>query len=347
MRTRANSGDPGLTAHITGPGGMAADSGAAFKGIDGTLLFSTIGVVVVILLLTYRSPTLWLLPVISAGIALTVAEGVIYLLAKHAGLVVNAQSAGILTVLVFGAGTDYALLLVARYREELRRHHDRHTAMAVALRRAGPAILASAGTVIVGMLCLLVAETNSTKGLGPVAAIGVGVGLLVMITLLPALLVICGRWVFWPSRPQEGSPEPTATGFWARVGTRIARRPRAVWVVTSVILAFACLGIVNLHATGLSNNEQYTGPEDSVTGETVLARALPSRGERPGVDRGQRRTVRGRHEGSRRYRRDRRCSAARYRRRRQLHPGDVVRPARQPGGLRHHRQASLHAARGA
>jgi putative drug exporter of the RND superfamily len=276
MRSTANSGDPGLTAYITGPGGMAADSGAAFKGIDGTLLFSTVGVVIVILLLTYRSPILWLLPVISAGVALTVAEGVIYLLAKHAGLVVNAQSAGILTVLVFGAGTDYALLLVARYREELRRHHDRHVAMSVALHRAGPAILASAGTVIVGMLCLLVAETNSTKGLGPVAAIGVAVGLLVMITLLPALLVICGRWVFWPSRPQEGSAEPTTTGFWARVGTRIARRPRIVWIVTSVILAFACLGIADLHANGLSNDEQYTSTVDSVTGEAVLSRHFPA-----------------------------------------------------------------------
>jgi putative drug exporter of the RND superfamily len=271
MRSTANNGDAGLSAYITGPGGMAADSGAAFKGIDGTLLFSTIGVVVVILLLTYRSPILWLLPVISAGVALMVAEGVIYLLAKHAGLVVNAQSAGILTVLVFGAGTDYALLLVARYREELRRHHDRHEAMAVALHRAGPAILASAGTVIVGMLCLLVAETNSTKGLGPVAAIGVGVGLLVMISLLPALLVICGRWIFWPTRPAEGSPEPTSTGLWARVGTRIARRPRAVWATTSVVLAVACLGIVSLHATGLSNDEQYTHTVDSVTGEKVLS----------------------------------------------------------------------------
>jgi putative drug exporter of the RND superfamily len=258
MRSTANSGDEGLTAYITGPGGMAADSGAAFKGIDGTLLFSTIGV--------------WLLPVISAGVALTVAEAVIYLLAKNAGLVVNAQSAGILTVLVFGAGTDYALLLVARYREELRRHHDRHEAMAVALHRAGPAILASAGTVIVGMLCLLVAETNSTKGLGPVAAIGVGVGLLVMITLLPALLVICGRWVFWPARPQEGSAEPTATGLWARVGTRIARRPRAVWVTTALILGVACFGLVKLDPTGLANDEAYTKTVDSVTGATVLAK---------------------------------------------------------------------------
>ena len=130
-------------------------------------------------------------------------------------------------MLVFGAGTDYALLLVARYREELRRHEDRHEAMAVALHRAGPAIIASGATVIVGMLCLLFAETNSTKGLGPVAAIGVAVALAVMMTLLPALLVISGRWIFWPARPRYGSAEPTATGFWARVGTRIARAAAA------------------------------------------------------------------------------------------------------------------------
>ena len=131
--------------------------------------------VIVLLLITYRSPTLWLFPVISAGIALVSAEALIYLLAR-AGLTVNAQSAGILYVLVFGAGTDYALLLTARYREELRRHEDRHEAMALAMRRAGPAIIASAGTVILGLLTLSFAELNSTKSLGPVLAIGVGGG---------------------------------------------------------------------------------------------------------------------------------------------------------------------------
>ena len=143
---------------------------------------------------------LWILPIMSAGVALTVAEAVIYLLTRH-GLTVNGQSAGILVVLVLGAGTDYALLLIARYREELRRHEDRHEAMAVALRRAGPAIMASAATVIAGMLCLLVADSADISGLGPVAAIGIAVGLIAMITLLPALLVIFGRWVFWPIRP--------------------------------------------------------------------------------------------------------------------------------------------------
>jgi RND superfamily putative drug exporter len=155
MREVAADGAEGMETHITGPAGNAADSSKAFEGIDSTLLLATITVVVVILLLTYRSPVLWLLPVISAGVALGSATGVIYLAAEYGGITVNTQSRSILTVLVFGAGTDYALLLVARYREELRRHHDRHEAMAEALHRAGPAIIASAGTVVLGMLCLL------------------------------------------------------------------------------------------------------------------------------------------------------------------------------------------------
>ncbi|HET7530990.1 MAG TPA: MMPL family transporter [Mycobacteriales bacterium] len=274
---------PGLDVHVTGPAGFAADSADAFKGIDGTLLFAALGVVIVILLCTYRSPILWLLPVASAGIALTTAQAFIYFLAKHAGLTVNAQSAGILTVLVFGAGTDYALLLVARYREELRRHQDRHEAMAIALHRAGPAIIASAGTVAVGMLCLLFAEMNSTKGLGPVAAIGVVIALLAMITLLPALLVIVGRWIFWPKRPRFGSVEPTVTGFWARVGGRIAGRPRGVWVVTALVLGAMAFGLLDLNATGLSNKDSFRGHPDSVAGETALARHFPAGSGQPVV----------------------------------------------------------------
>jgi putative drug exporter of the RND superfamily len=262
---------PGVTVHLAGPGGQAADSAEAFSGLDGKLLVFTVLVVVVILLVTYRSPTLWLLPVISAGVALTTAQGVIFLLAKYAGLTVNGQSQGILTVLVFGAGTDYALLLVARYREELRRHEDRHEAMAFALHRAAPAIVASASTVVLAMVCLLVAEMNSTAGLGPVAALGIGVGLLVMLTLLPALLVITGRWMFWPARPRFGSAEPTAGGFWAQVGGRIAGRPRTVWVGTALALAAASFGIVALNAHGLSTADSYTKEFDSIKGQKVLA----------------------------------------------------------------------------
>ncbi|HEX6937544.1 MAG TPA: MMPL family transporter, partial [Actinomycetes bacterium] len=264
--------EPGLQMHVTGPAGFSADFAKAFEGIDGTLLYAALAVVIVILLLTYRSPVLWLLPVISAGVALTAAQAVIYLLAEHAGLTVNGQTQGILTVLVFGAGTDYALLLVARYREELRRHADRHEAMAFALHRAGPAIVASAATVIVGMLCLVVAEMNSTASMGPGLAIGIAVGLAAMITLLPALLVITGRWVFWPLRPEYGSADHTATGVWARVGRFISPRPRAVWVTTAVVLGALSLGITQLNATGLSYKDSFIGTPDSIVGQRVADR---------------------------------------------------------------------------
>ncbi len=276
LRAIAKERPAGLSMQVTGPVGYAADSSAAFSGIDGKLLYSAMAVVIVILLLTYRSPVLWLIPVVSAGTALFVAQAVIYFLAKDDTLTVNAQSSGILTVIVFGAGTDYALLLVARYREELRRHEDRHEAMAFALHRAGPAILASGATVIAGMLCLLVATMNSTKGLGPVAAIGIGVGLLVMLTLLPALLVVCGRWIFWPVRPSYGSVDHTRDGVWARIGTRIARAPRRTWVVTSLLLAVASLGILQLNAVGLKNADSYYGTPESVAGEQVLAKHFPA-----------------------------------------------------------------------
>jgi RND superfamily putative drug exporter len=276
MRDAAKDTPAGLSMHITGPVGYAADSSEAFSGIDGKLLYSAMAVVIVILLITYRSPVLWLVPVLSAGTALFVAQGVIYFLADGQALTVNAQSSGILTVIVFGAGTDYALLLVARYREELRRHEDRHVAMAVALHRAGPAIIASGATVIAGMLCLLFATMSSTKGLGPVAAIGIAVALLVMVTLLPALLVVLGRWVFWPVRPTYGSVDHTRDGVWARIGSRIARAPRRTWVITSLLLAIASLGVLQLNAVGLSNKDSYYTAPPAVVGEQIAAKHFPA-----------------------------------------------------------------------
>ncbi|MEU6735165.1 MMPL family transporter [Streptomyces physcomitrii] len=276
IRDVTGRSDDGLSVHITGPGGTSADFSKAFAGIDSTLLLAALGVVIVALLVTYRSPTLLLVPVISVLGALLTAQAIIYLLAEHAGLTVNGQSAGILTVLVFGAGTDYALLLVARYREELRRHHDRHEAMALALHRAGPAVLASGSTVVISMLVLLFAEMNSTSGLGPVCAIGVAVALLALLTLFPALLVIFGRWIFWPVIPHEGSAEPTERGLWARIGQRIDRRPRTVWVVTALVLAALSFGIMQLRAAGLSNEDAFTETQDSTTGQKISARYFPA-----------------------------------------------------------------------
>ena len=276
--TVRDAAEPGtdLRLYVTGPVAAAADQSDAFSGIESTLLFAAAAVVVVMLLLTYRSPVLWLIPLVGAGVSLVVAQAVIAWLARDGVLTVNGQSQGILTVLVFGAGTDYALLLVARYREELRRHADRHQAMAVALHRAAPAIVASGATVAAGMLVLILAQLASTSGLGPVSAIGVVVAVLVMLTLLPALLVVCGRWVFWPRVPHEGQPEPTADGVWARLGNRIAKAPRRTWVVTSLVLLVMAAGLTQLNATGLTTEQSYRGELQSIVGGKVLAEHFPA-----------------------------------------------------------------------
>jgi RND superfamily putative drug exporter len=276
IRDDVGEGGGGLAVHITGPGGTSADFAQAFEGIDSTLLFSAMVVVIVMLLITYRSLTLLVVPLIAVVCALFASQALIYLLAEHAGLTVNGQSAGILTVLVFGAGTDYALLLVARYREELRRHEDRHEAMALALHRAGPAVLASGATVVLSMLVLLAAEMNSTRGLGPVAAIGVAVALLAMMSLFPALLVVVGRWIFWPVIPHHGRPDPAEHGIWARAGRRIARRPRPIWAATALALAVCSLGLIQLRAEGIGNADAFTGKPDSITGQEVSARYFPA-----------------------------------------------------------------------
>ena len=276
VKNTASKDSAGLSVYVGGPAASAADQIKIFKGIDTTLLYATLAVVIVLLLLTYRSPVLWLLPILSAGVALTVAQAVIYLLTQHANLTVNGQSEGILVVLVIGASTDYALLLIARYREELRRHADRHQAMAVALRRAGPAIIASGLTVVAGMLCLLAAESNDISGLGPVAAIGIGVGLIAMITLLPALLVVFGRWIFWPVRPGYGSPEPTSRGVWSRVGQAIGRRPRTVWMVTALLLAIGALGLVGFKFGPLTVAQSFRGTPPSITAQNVVAEHFPA-----------------------------------------------------------------------
>lgn len=276
IRDDVGESGEGLAVHVTGPGGTSADFAEGFEGIDSTLLFAAMGVVIVMLLITYRSLTLLLVPLVAVVCALFTAQALIYLLAEHAGLTVNGQSAGILTVLVFGAGTDYALLLVARYREELRRHEDRHEAMALALHRAGPAVLASGATVVLSMLVLLAAEMNSTRGLGPVAAIGVAVALLAMMSLFPALLVVFGRWIFWPVIPRLGTPDPTERGVWARMGRRMARRPRMTWGVTALALAVCSLGLIQLRAEGIGNADAFTGKPDSITGQEVSARYFPA-----------------------------------------------------------------------
>jgi RND superfamily putative drug exporter len=268
----------GLAAAVTGSAGALVDADDAFAGVESTLLLAAAGVVAVLLLVTYRSPVLWLLPLVSVGVASQVAAGLVYLLARYAGVTVTEASSGIMVVLVFGIGTDYALLLVARYREELRRHADRHTAMAVAWRRSLPAILASAATAAVGMLCLLAAQMNDVRGLGPVAAVGIVVALAVASTLLPALLVVFGRWLFWPFVPRY-SPTAGDTADqhpgWRRLADAVARRPRMVWAVTTVALVALTSGVFALRL-GQPVDRMYTKDVGSVVGQRAVAAHYPS-----------------------------------------------------------------------
>jgi RND superfamily putative drug exporter len=275
MRAIATT-DGGLVVKVDGPAGIQGDFVKVFDTLDVRLLGLAALVVIVILLFTYRSPVLWLLPLISVFGGLTLAQTVVYLLAKNDVLVVNGQTASILTVLVFGAGTDYALLLVARYREELRRHDDRHEAMAEALHKAGPAIIASATTVAVGLLCLLVSDVESSRALGPVAAIGVACALLAMLTLLPALLVVLGRWAFWPRIPHAGSEVHEEQGVFARLGRSISGRPRAVWVGTALVLGLLALNAVNLEADGLPQTDAFITAPDSVLGQELIEEHFPA-----------------------------------------------------------------------
>ncbi|WP_425565544.1 MMPL family transporter [Pilimelia columellifera] len=265
----------GLEAHVAGPAGLLADLVTVFESIDGTLLLVTASVVVFILLLVYRSPVLWIVPMICNAVAFSVSAAAVYYLAKADIIVLNGQAQGILTVLVFGAGTDYALLLVARYREELTRHQQPVDAMRVALRGAFPAILASGGTVIAGLLCLLLSALNSNRALGPVSAVGIAATLLVMLTLLPALLVLGGRRVFWPRTPQPGG-NLGANRLWRRVAVFVARRARVIWVATTLALLALAGGLVALDTRGLSSDEIFTTRTESVIGQEALARHFPA-----------------------------------------------------------------------
>jgi RND superfamily putative drug exporter len=271
----ATSGAPeGLAVHVAGPAGLLGDLIEVFSSIDGPLLLVTLAVVLVILLIVYRSPVLWIIPLLSAGLSYGLAAFAVYQLADNDVVKLNGQSQGILTVLVFGAGTDYALLLIARYREELHRHPRPIDAMRAAWRGAAPAIAASAGTVILSLLCLLLSGLNSNRGLGPVAAVGIAATLLVMLTLLPALLVLGGRWVFWPRVPRVDDVVPIG-GLWRRVADLIARRARVVWAVTALALLALAAGLVQLNARPLGQSDLFTQRTDSVLGQEAISRHFP------------------------------------------------------------------------
>jgi putative drug exporter of the RND superfamily len=279
LRQAVKEGTPAdLTSYVSGPAAVGADLASSFSGLDDKLLMAALLIVAVILLITYRSPVLWLLPLLSVGIAVEVGSAVVYLLAKSGVLLVNGETASILYVLLFGVGTDYALLIISRYREELHRNEARRDAMTAAIRQALPPVLASAATVTIALLCLLAAQMNSTHGMGPVLAIGVVVTFLVMVTLLPALLVIFGRWVFWPFipryRPDVARPVAEYRA-WRAVAGLVARRPRVIWPVTALVLGALAVGIAGLH-TGLTDQQSFMTAPASVTGEQVIAAHFPA-----------------------------------------------------------------------
>ncbi|MGW5720243.1 MMPL family transporter [Amycolatopsis sp. NPDC003865] len=275
VRAKLTGAPPGLTVLVTGPAGQIADLVTAFGGIDGILLLVAGGVVALILVAVYRSPLLPLLVLLSAVFALGLASLVVYLLAKNDVLALNGQSQGILSILVFGAATDYALLTVARFREQLRDTPNRFDALKLAWRATLEPIAASAGTVILGVLCLLFSDLNSNKGLGPVAAIGIGAALLASTTFLPAVLALCGRGAFWPFKPALGSPHPETSGVWGRVAGLVGRRPRAVWVVTALVLGVGVAFLPQLKASGTAQSDVFLTQVESGTGQDILGRHFP------------------------------------------------------------------------
>ncbi|MGW3895311.1 MMPL family transporter [Micromonospora profundi] len=277
LRDIAGGERDGLSVDVAGPAGLLADLIEVFAAIDGPLLLVTLVVVLIILLVVYRSPVLWVFPLLAAGMSYALASVFVYLLADADIIKLNGQAQGILTVLVFGAGTDYALLLIARYREELHRHDRPWDAMRTAWKGAAPAIIASGSTVIVSLLCLLLSSLNSNRALGPVAAIGIAATLLVMLTFLPALLVLGGRWAFWPRRPHRDQADPQAEhGIWSRIAGFVARHARPIWLSTAVVLAVLTLGLTQLGATTLGQSDLFTQRTDSVDGQDVIARHYPA-----------------------------------------------------------------------
>ncbi|MEU1850160.1 MMPL family transporter [Streptomyces sp. NPDC019990] len=273
-------GGGGLSAEVGGPGALTTDMNEVFGTIDAALLYATLGVVTVLLVLIYRSPFLWLVPLAVAGVAAATAMAAGYGLHELFDVTVTGQSGGVMTVLVLGAGTDYALLLISRYREELRRHEQPYDAMRAALRGCGPAILASSGTVAAGLLCLLAADLNSSSGMGPAGVVGVLAALAAMTTLLPAVLVLLGRRVFWPLIPAFGSEPKARRSVFAAMGTSATRRPVTVLAGGAALLGALALGTLNLSG-GIKQEDSFTERPESITAMQTLAREYPGRSSRP------------------------------------------------------------------
>ena len=276
MRELAPEAMPaGIDVYVTGPEAFIKDVGSIFEGADFLLLAFTAGVVAVLLLVTYRSPVLWLIPLAVVGTADGMAGILARRVADFLGFVPDGSVTGILSVLVFGAATNYALLLIARYREELLNFEDRHEAMRVAIRGAGPAILASGSTVAVALALLLLAEIEGRQVLGLVSAVGIVVAMVAGLLVLPSALVVFGRWIFWPFVPRVGGKNPYEKSIWSKLGNAVSKKPLAVAAIGVAILgglASGGLGIKN----GLSATEIFIEKPEAVLGQEVLADAFPA-----------------------------------------------------------------------
>ena len=267
--------EQGLTPYVTGPGGLLGDLFGAFGTLDSTLLLTTLGVVAVILIVVYRSPILWVIPLLTSLFALSTAGGIVYLLAKEDIIDVDGQSQGILSVLVIGAATDYALLLIARYREELHHHENRFDAMRAAYKGVWEPILASGATVAISLMMLLFSQLTNTAGLGPIGAIGIAVSVITILTLLPALLVLFGRWIFWPRKPLNDGDDHVLSGTWSKVANSIGRNPRKAWVITGTVLLAFAFASTTLKADGIGTVDTFTGKPESVVGQKLLLKHFP------------------------------------------------------------------------
>ena len=265
----------GVTHYVTGPAGLLGDLFGAFGTLDSSLLLTTLGVVAIILIVVYRSPVLWIIPLLSALFALSTAGGIVYLLAKRNIIDVDGQSQGILSVLVIGAATDYALLLIARYREELHHHESRFDAMRAAYKGVWEPILASGSTVSISLLILLFSQLTNTAGLGPIGAIGIVCAMFTILTLLPALLLIFGRWIFWPRIPRNDGDDHVLEGMWSKVGNGIGRNPRRAWVISGTVLLLFAFASTTLKADGIGTVDTFTGKPESVVGQKLLLKHFP------------------------------------------------------------------------
>ncbi|SDS31053.1 MMPL family transporter [Microterricola viridarii] len=279
---------PGLTSILAGPAGFTADLSGAFAGIDGLLLAVALSAVFLILVIVYRSPLLPLIMLGSSMAALCAAVFVVVQLAAADILLINGQTQGILFILVIGAATDYSLLYIARYREALHVHESKWAATWAALRGSWEPILAAGGTVIAALLLLLFSDLNSNKILGPVAAIGIVFALLASLTLLPALMLWAGRTAFWPRRPKLGEVGPsekslTEKGAWPAVARFIRRRPRTIWITSTLLLGVMALGMLGLKADGVPSSEFVLGESQSRDGQALISEHFPGGSGTPAV----------------------------------------------------------------